>query len=82
MLHTYIDLYDGTASLDVAYSVADEFGLDLDESRKIAKEVAEATRNWSSEADRLGASKADIETMSSAFDHDDLKQGLKAKVVK
>ncbi|MBI9079566.1 MAG: type II toxin-antitoxin system HipA family toxin [Pseudodesulfovibrio sp.] len=82
VLHTYIDLYDGTASLDVAYSVADEFGLDLDESRKIAKKVAEATRNWASEAARLGASKADIETMSSAFDHDDLKQGLKAKVVK
>ncbi|MBI9081436.1 MAG: HipA domain-containing protein [Pseudodesulfovibrio sp.] len=81
-LHTRIDLYDGTASLDLAYSVADEFGLDANEARKIAKEVAESTRNWAGEAARLGANKADIETMSSAFDHDDLKQGLKAKVVK
>lgn len=82
VLHTRIDLYDGTASLDLAYEVADEFDLDLNEARKIVKEVGEATRNWAGEAARLGASKADIETMSSAFDHDDLKQALKAKVVK
>ena len=82
VLHTRIDLYDGTASLDLAYEVADEFGLDLNEARTIAKGVGEATRNWAREAARLGASKADIETMSSAFDHDDLKQSLKAKVTK
>lgn len=82
VLHTRIDLYDGTASLDLAYEVADEFDLDLDDARKIAKEVGEATKNWAGEAARLGASKAEIETMSSAFDHDDLRQALKAKVVK
>nr|WP_287410830.1 HipA domain-containing protein [Pseudodesulfovibrio sp.] len=81
VLHTYIDMYNGTASLDLAYSVADEFDLNLNEARKIAKEVAEATRNWAYEAGRLGADKNDIETMSSAFNHDDLKLGLKAKVV-
>ncbi len=79
VLHTRIDLYDGTASLELAYEVAEEFGLGLEQARNIAKQVAEATKNWSVEATKLGASKEEIELMSSAFNHNDLKQALKIK---
>lgn len=82
VLHTRIDLYDGTASLDLAYSVAEEFGLAPDAARGIAKDVGEATKNWANEATRLGADKADIDTMRSAFDHADLRQALKARAVR
>eukprot|EP00828_Plagiopyla_frontata_P037035 TRINITY_DN48741_c0_g1_i1.p3 TRINITY_DN48741_c0_g1~~TRINITY_DN48741_c0_g1_i1.p3 ORF type:complete len:122 (-),score=31.99 TRINITY_DN48741_c0_g1_i1:531-896(-) len=67
----------GTASLDLAYSVIEEFGLKLKDAKSIAKSVANATKNWANDAARLGAGKDEIEMMRSAFDHDDLKQGLK-----
>lgn len=74
ILHTRIDLYDATASLDLAYSVAEEFDIKPSKARQIANEVAEATTTWRSEASRLGASKVDIETMRSAYEHQDQKQ--------
>jgi len=77
ILHTLIDLDDGTASLDLAYSVIGEFGLKLKDAKSIAKDVASATQNWANAAARLGASKDEIEMMRSAFDHKDLKLGLK-----
>jgi serine/threonine-protein kinase HipA len=77
ILHTLIDLDDGTASLDLAYSVIEEFGLEFKDAKSIAKSVANATKTWANDAARLGASKDEIEMMRSAFDHDDLKQGLK-----
>ncbi len=77
VLHTRIDLYDGTASLDAAYAVAEEFGLRLKEARAAARQAAMAVRNWSGEAAGLGAGEKEIESMRSAFDHDDLKKGLK-----
>lgn len=82
VLHTRIDMYDGTASLELAYSVAEEFGLTPDAARRTAKEVAEATRNWAADAARLGADKADMEAMRSAFDHADLELALRATVVR
>lgn len=77
VLHTRIDLYDGTASLELACSVADEFGLTLREARRIALEVGQATKTWHRDAARLGASKEEIELMSSAFEHDELRLALK-----
>lgn len=77
ILHTFIDLEDGTASLELAYSVVEEFGLSLKEAKSIARDVANATRNWDRDAARLGACKEEIEMMRFAFDHEDLKQGLK-----
>ncbi|MCD4719481.1 MAG: HipA domain-containing protein [Desulfobacula sp.] len=76
ILRTNIDLYNGTASLDLAYEVVEYFGLNIVEARKIAKEVANAVKNWDKEASRFGASKQEIDFMRSAFDHDDLRQGL------
>lgn len=77
ILHTLIDLDDGTASLELALSVAEEFGLSTKEAKSSAKEVANATKNWAKDAARLGASKDEIDMMQSAFDHKDLKHGLK-----
>lgn len=77
VLHTLIDFDDGAASLELAYSVAGEFGISAKEAKTIAKEVASATKDWAKDAATLGAGNAEIETMSSAFDHKDLKQALK-----
>lgn len=77
ILHTFIDLDDGTASLELAYSVIEEFGLSLKEAKTIAKKVAQATQSWAKGAARLGASKAEIEMMQSAFEHEDLRSGLR-----
>jgi serine/threonine-protein kinase HipA len=78
VLHTRIDLYDGTASLELAFSVVDEFGLSLREARGIAREVGQATKTWNTDAAKLGAGKDEIELMRSAFDHDELQLALKA----
>lgn len=77
ILHTRIDLYDGTASLDLAFSVAEEFGLSLKQARQAAKDVALATRNWRKDAARLGARKDEIESMESAFEHESQRLGFK-----
>jgi serine/threonine-protein kinase HipA len=77
VLHTLINLDDGTASLNLAYSVAEEFGINGKEAKAIAKEVALATQTWAKDAASLGAGKDEIEMMRSAFDHDDLKRALK-----
>jgi len=79
ILHTRIDLYDGTASLDLAYEVAEEFSLDPGKARKITREVAMAVKDWDKEAIRFGAGKDEVERMRSAFDHGDLHQALKGK---
>jgi len=77
ILHTRIDLYDGTASLELANEVAREFGVDAQTARKIAREVGLAVKDWRKDAAGLGISKEEIEFMSSAFDHSDLRQSLK-----
>ena len=74
VLRANIDLNNGIASLDIAFEVIDHFGLSLVDARKIAKQVANAVKDWDTEASRLGAQKQEIEFMRSAFDHDDLKK--------
>jgi serine/threonine-protein kinase HipA len=77
VLTTNIDLYDGNASLDLALSVAEYFNLTSDRAKTLAKDVATAVAPWRREATGLGISRAEIERMSSAFDHDDFKQAGK-----
>ncbi|MCA1788041.1 MAG: HipA domain-containing protein, partial [Desulfobacteraceae bacterium] len=76
-LSTNITLDDATACLDLAYEVAPEFGLNATEARTIAGQVAAVTAKWSRIASRLGAGRREIDFMSSAFEHDDLKNALK-----
>jgi serine/threonine-protein kinase HipA len=74
VLTTAIDAEDGTASLELALSVAEYFSLDQDEAREVAKEVGQAVATWRQEAARLGLSPAELERMASAFEHDDAKE--------
>jgi serine/threonine-protein kinase HipA len=76
VLTTAIDLDDGAASLDLALSVADYFELTDDEARAIAAEVGQAVSRWRAEAGSLGLTKAEIDRMASAFEHDDLEAAL------
>ncbi len=72
ILETAIDLEDTTASLDLALSVADYFELSGDEARAIAAEVGQAVSGWRAEARALGLRSAEIQRMTSAFEHEDL----------
>ena len=72
VLTTAIDEEDTTASLELALSVADYFGLDQAQARAIAIEVGEAVGTWRAEAAALGLDKSEIERMASAFQHADL----------
>lgn len=76
ILSTEIDLGDATASLEVAMNVADYFGLTKEDTKLIISEVANAVKKWRSEASRLGLSKAEINRMESAFEHEDLEYAL------
>ncbi len=73
VLSTAIDLDDGTASLDLALSVAEYFDLDEGEARDIAGAVGEAVATWREEAVGVGLTAAEIERMASAFEHEDLR---------
>ena len=77
ILSTLIDTDDGTASLDLALSVAGYFNLSVEQGRGIAGEAGAAVSRWRRVAAQLGLQRAEIDRMASAFDHDDLKNALK-----
>jgi serine/threonine-protein kinase HipA len=72
-LSTSISLDDGTASLNLAMEVAEYFELDLKAARRIAGEVGRAVAAWRAQAAKLGLTKAEIDRMASAFEHEDLR---------
>jgi serine/threonine-protein kinase HipA len=63
---------DRSASMDLAFLAAAHFGLGADEAREIAEQVARAVVQWRKVARALGASEAECDRMSSAFEHEDL----------
>lgn len=71
-LRTAIDEQNATASLGLALSVSEYFGLDATTARAIAAEVGEAVANWRAEAKRIGLTAGEVERMASAFEHADL----------
>ncbi len=73
MLSTAIDLDDNTASLDLAMSVADYFGVSNRQAKTIVNQAAKATAQWRAIAQQLGVAKSEIERMASAFQHQDLE---------
>ena len=73
VLTTAIDCDDGTASLDLAMSVASYFELSAQDAREIAAEVGKAVSTWRSVATGFGLSKAEIDRMATAFEHEDLE---------
>lgn len=76
VLTTAIDLDDGAASLDLALSVVGYFELDEAKAHVIAAEVGQAVATWREEAAQLGLTRAEIDRMASAFEHEDLKAAL------
>ena len=76
ILTTAINEHDGTASLALAMSVAKYFKLDAAKTRAIAKQVGKAVSTWRNEAAHHGVGKNEIDRMTSAFEHEDLKEAL------
>jgi serine/threonine-protein kinase HipA len=76
VLTTAIDLEDGTASLKLALEVASYFELGSDEAFKTAAYVGRAVATWRKEAAKHGLTAVEIDRMSSAFEHEDLKAAL------
>jgi len=76
VLSTNINLDEGTCSLDLLESASEYFALTLAQAREIIKEVATVTATWREIAKTSGARAEEINRMATAFEHDDLKQGL------
>ena len=74
ILTTNITLDDSTASLELALSVAAEFGLALPSAKKTAKEVGLAVSQWRRVACQFKITSPEIERISSAFEHQDLSE--------
>jgi serine/threonine-protein kinase HipA len=76
ILTTSISLEDSTCDIDLVLSVAEFFSLTAAEAKTIVKEVGTATATWRDVATSLGARKAEIQRMESAFEHTDLTKAL------
>jgi serine/threonine-protein kinase HipA len=74
VLSLAIDEVDSTASLELAFAVAGEFGIKPQEGRNIAAEVGKAVSGWREVAAKLGLAAKDITRMESAFEHEDLRR--------
>jgi serine/threonine-protein kinase HipA len=74
VLSTAIDPDDPSASIELAFAAAEYFGLKKDEAKYIAAEVAAAVGYWREDAHQAGISKAGIDRMASAFEHEDLEK--------
>ena len=77
ILSTNISLDEGTCSIDLALSQAELFGLRLNESRSIVRQVGLATATWRDVAKNAGVSNAELDRMSSAFEHEDLSSAAR-----
>jgi serine/threonine-protein kinase HipA len=62
---------DPTSSLELARSISGSFGLRSQEARTIIKEVAKPLRRWRDFARQQAITAAQIDRMSSAFEHED-----------
>lgn len=77
ILSTAINEDDATAALDLAFEVADHFGVKATAAKDVVREVGAVVSTWRDEAARLGISGKEIERMASAFEHDDLDASLR-----
>ena len=76
ILTTNIDLDDGTCSIELLRSVAEEFCLKLADADLLIRDVARVTCAWRDAARRRGAPEPEIRRMASAFEHADLDTAL------
>lgn len=77
ILTTNIDLDEGTCSVELLQETAEYFGFGTRRAGTIIREVAEVTRTWRAVAAEVGAKRAEITRMASAFEHEDLQAALK-----
>lgn len=63
---------DRSASIELAFLVAEHFGLGNAEAKEIITQVAAAVAQWRDVARDLGASKGECDRMATAFEHEDL----------
>jgi serine/threonine-protein kinase HipA len=81
VLSTNITLDEATCSIDLARQTAsDFFSLPMDRADEIIVEVASAVSTWREVAARKGVKKSEIDRMSSAFEHDELRNALRLGV--
>ncbi len=74
ILSTAINLDgDQDASIESAREVADYFGLTPSDAIEVEREVGTAVASWRSVAAEFGIVGDDLDRMSSAFEHEDLK---------
>lgn len=73
ILSTAITEDDSTASFALAMEVAGYFELEDAKAREVAAQVGQAVSTWRGEAARHGLTKAEIDRMASAFEHEDLR---------
>ena len=76
ILSTSIGLDDPSASLEIAFETAEYYKLSPLRAREIVGEVADAMADWRSVAARIGVNGREIERMSSAFTHEDMKLAI------
>lgn len=76
VLSNAIDFDDQSASVELAFSVAEYFELEPDDARDTAADVAGVVSGWREEATRFGLTRGECERMASAFEHDDLRKAL------
>ena len=69
ILATNINFDDGTCSIELLRSVAEEFSLKLADADILVRDVARVTRTWRQAARRRGAAEAEIQRMEGAFEH-------------
>lgn len=70
-LNTAIDFDETEAKIEVLMRVAPEFRLGEHEARRVLAEVGEATSSWRRVAEEHGVSRAAIEAMAPAFEHEE-----------
>ncbi|MDR1542301.1 MAG: type II toxin-antitoxin system HipA family toxin [Clostridiales bacterium] len=76
-LSTCIDFQSHEASLELALSVSNEFRLSLNDAKRIASDAAKVTLSWREKARGFGIAEAEIDSMSSAFEHSEQRMAEK-----
>ena len=76
ILATNINFDDGTCSIELLRSVAEEFSLKLADADVLIRDVARVTRTWRQAARQRGAAEPEIRRMEGAFEHADQTAAL------
>jgi serine/threonine-protein kinase HipA len=76
ILTTNINFDDGTCSIDLLRSVAEEFSVKLADADVLIRDVAQVTGTWRDAARRRGAAQSEIRRMEGAFEHTEHETAL------